>query len=815
MANIPTRLPAPLSQRLSGTSSALLQRNGKEVDVAIGGIPFLLATSKELPQSIETIPQRKEQIDTEAEPGEQSLVSNWWRRGQESFHDGAGNLYQESRSENGPLAGFYDSRGIDVFTRGEMKLLRKMERVGSLTKHSRLRSFAAGGTRTNLVLNPSLEVDTWGISYYSGTDPAPTLARSTVRSWSGGASLHVTMTGPGSPQIRFNTEGLVAGKAYTFSARVYIPSGNPDFRCVRDGGYMLATEVQSNGVRDAWVQVSVSFVADDNSPVGIIPVAPLSGPAEYWVDGAFLEEGIGVKPYFDGESAGASWTGTAHRSSSTQTIAEIAAGVSAIYAGTLKYGKTADSMTTLHAPSGKTLTDGFVAGTNFYSVATDGTLYEGLISSPGTATTWACGAGPTRLGFGKHRLWMIGGRKIWQPDLSLAGGSNQAPIFTHPSQGWVYTCMAEGPQAMYFGGHDGRTSSIQAITLNADGGLPALSGAQVTAILPDGELVQEIAVLTGQFIGIGTNRGFRVGVIDGVNIVYGPLLVEPEGVLRCTSLGTQDHFFLVGFQTDAQPAELWRVDASRELADGIFPYARDIECDSTGSITSMAQVAEKVLVVTDDQGRVWQQSPTELVEIGSLTTGRIRFRTNERKLFKYIELDTDPLDGTIVVDGYNEANTRYDVATISETGEAGTAPLPLRSDLGPQRHVAFRFTLVRDQDDATKGPVLRSYMVRALPSIKPQRMITLPLLCYDREQGHSGMRYGYEGYAEDRLTALEAIEDVGDSIVYQNFSLRGNNSGEVVVIDNMRFVQNAPGYPKQDASGRGGILILQLRTVTA
>ena len=117
-----------------------------------------------------------------------------------------------------------------------------------------------------------------------------------------------------------------------------------------------------------------------------------------------------------------------------------------------------------------------MAGNAFYSVASDGTLYSGLVSSPGTATTWPCGATPSRMRFGKSRLWIIGGRKIWQPDLSLAGGSAQNPLFTTPNVGWNYTCMAEGLGAMYFGGHDGSSSSIQAITLGSDGSLPTLSG---------------------------------------------------------------------------------------------------------------------------------------------------------------------------------------------------------------------------------------------------------------------------------------------------------------------------------------------------
>ena len=59
MADYPDRLPLALSERLATASSAVYSRMGREVDVAVGGIPFRLATNPELPQTIETIEDRK------------------------------------------------------------------------------------------------------------------------------------------------------------------------------------------------------------------------------------------------------------------------------------------------------------------------------------------------------------------------------------------------------------------------------------------------------------------------------------------------------------------------------------------------------------------------------------------------------------------------------------------------------------------------------------------------------------------------------------------------------------------------------------
>ena len=144
MPKIPQRIPAALSGRGSALSAAIFAAGGKEVDVAIGGIPFLLATYSELPQTVETAPRQKDQFDAEQEPGEQSL-SGWWRRSQSSWHDGAGNLYQESRLNNDPSNGYFDSEGIDIFTQGEMKLLRRMEEHDTGNNLERLRVYTDSG----------------------------------------------------------------------------------------------------------------------------------------------------------------------------------------------------------------------------------------------------------------------------------------------------------------------------------------------------------------------------------------------------------------------------------------------------------------------------------------------------------------------------------------------------------------------------------------------------------------------------------------------------------------------------------------------
>lgn len=624
------RLPAPLSQRIAGASGALYSRQGREFDVAVGGIPFMLATSSELPQSVETIKVRKEQFDTE-DPGEQSLTG-YWRRSQSSFHEGAGNLYQENSVQNAPGNGFYASSGVDVFTQGRLTLLHKMiESTGAAASYSNVRTYSDGTT------------------------------------------------------VQFSAVG----------------------------------------------------------------------------DGALHQ------------SAAAS-----------------------------------GSFTSLHAPATKTIVDGLIANTEFYDVASDGTLYDGLVSSPGTATSWpltsTAFAAPTKMTWGKHRLWIIGGQNIWQPDLSLAAATNQPAIFVHPNKGWRYTALAEGPAAMFFAGHDGFQSSIQSVTLDAGGAVPTLTGAAVSAVLPDGELVQRIAVVAGQYIGIGTNRGFRIGVIGSDStIAYGPLLVEPAGIESCTAACSQGRFLLAAFSVTDGSTMAYRFDTGTQLSDGVFPYAADIDTGITGSITSLVANNSQLLCTATD-GKVWHQSDTEYVDSGFIQSGRIRYRMTELKQFRFITLGIEPLQGNIAVTLVRDDGSDAILGSITQQGEIFRDAFEYRGD--SMEFASLKLTMVPD-NDGTAAPVVTSTLIRALPAVQPQRLISLPLMCFDRERAASGQHYGADGFSRDRFEALKLLEDQGELVTYQDFS--GGTGNFRVIVEGLKYVQTSPARAKNP----GGIIYLELRTV--
>ena len=103
--------------------SGFWTNNAEDYDVAIGGEPFFMAPTDQTPYQRETAPYRKEQFDNGAEPGEQSLTG-WWIRSQSSFHNGSGIKFYDPSSGEASKYRFTDSQGVNVWTKGEVSLLK-------------------------------------------------------------------------------------------------------------------------------------------------------------------------------------------------------------------------------------------------------------------------------------------------------------------------------------------------------------------------------------------------------------------------------------------------------------------------------------------------------------------------------------------------------------------------------------------------------------------------------------------------------------------------------------------------------------------
>ena len=164
--------------------SSIWQNTAESYDVAVGGLPFILATSDERPYIRQTAPFKKDQFDNGAEPGEQSLTG-WWLRSQSSFHGGEGIRFYDPSAGETVQHRFADSKGVDVWTKGEVKLLKDVTAAHITTgdirttgrRFQELRSIQWNNTK-GVLLKDEYDVDkididgveTHFINYNAGTE---------------------------------------------------------------------------------------------------------------------------------------------------------------------------------------------------------------------------------------------------------------------------------------------------------------------------------------------------------------------------------------------------------------------------------------------------------------------------------------------------------------------------------------------------------------------------------------------------------------------------------------------------------------------
>ena len=127
----------------------------------------------------------------------------------------------------------------------------------------------------------------------------------------------------------------------------------------------------------------------------------------------------------------------------------------------------------------------------------------------------------------------------------------------------------------------------------------------------------------------------------------------------------------------------------------------------------------------------------------------------------------------------------------------------------PIESIGFRFTLY-PSSNYLSSTTLNGYQLKAVPAVKRERELGVPVLIFDFEQDRYNMVIGYEGRAYERIAALEDIESGGDVIVMQDFT-----TGEQVqgVIESLSFIRMSP--PDRRFKGFGGVCMVQLRTVNA
>ena len=393
------------------------------------------------------------------------------------------------------------------------------------------------------------------------------------------------------------------------------------------------------------------------------------------------------------------------------------------------------------------------------------------------------------------------GSSINLSTLTAINGSSSIPL------GYTFRAIAEAGAAIYVGGFSGEQGNVYKITVANDGTLNTMTS---VVTLPGGETVTGLFGYLGTYIIIGTSAGVRVAIAnDTGDLSYGPLVFESS--LGVYKMSAYSKFIYAGVDSGVGgDSGIYRIDLSQPLEGGTYPYATDVYAEAiTGKVEGVAVMAGGRLAFCVNGDGLFIEHATELLESGELTTGIIRYETLENKAWKRLKIRTESaLQGDI--DIFRVENGVAESFRTVEEGSSTDYDYDLSSVFGDVNVEAqFKFRLYRNATTASLGATMSGYSVKALPTPTRARVIQFPLFCFDSERDRLKNIMGFEGYALERLQALEQKEAQGETIIIQDFTAGGEPIE--AVIEQVTFTRTTP--PNGNFTGWGGIIQITARTV--
>jgi hypothetical protein len=708
---------------------------GEAYDVAIGGLPFFLLNSDDSPYRRVTAQYRKQQIDQSREPGEQTLTG-WWLRSQSSFHYGQGIKFFEPIQDESLRFQYTESKGIDVWTKGQATLLKSCVSqhtvTGGIQPSGRPWQYARSiqWDKSSITYNGVLLSDEYDVD--------KVFPKITVSITNKALTTNVaTLTTSAAHGLCIGMQIVITGVDATFNGEYRITSvpTTTAFTYAKTAADVPSAAVSPAGAGVAEVIHFIDYISGTDYPVHAICD---DGVYAYWVTNVLNSGTPRLRVYK------------------------------------------------------KLLTD---------DSSVSPTL---MISDNGITVSNAV------MEYTKERIVMCVNDKVYE--FSSSATSLPAAVYSHNDPDHIFTSITSSGAAIYISGYSGIQSNIYKFTLSTAGAMPTLTSAITAAELPVGEKVFKISYYLGN-MAIGTSEGMRMAdasQLDG-SITYGALIFESTQPVY--DFAFRDRYIWAASGVDGQVG-LTRVDMGQPLGNLQFPYAWDLydPADTLGHYTTACAFLGDTNRLSfcnagnGTDGTIYIQSASTLLAEGFLRTGYVRYNTLELKIFKLMQARVDTTNGGLNIDSIDYADNFYRIGTFAQ--ESTVPEVNINYPQASQEYLGFQFTLTRSSTDVTKGPLFTGYQIKALPAIPRQRLIQYPLSCFDHESDHFGVEVGYEGSAYVRMSQLENIENVGDTIRVEDFRTGESYIGLIEELD----FRNATPSDKR-FSGYGGTLLVTIRTV--
>jgi hypothetical protein len=688
------------------SDGAIWQNTNESYDVAVGGLPFFYAINDARPYIRQTAPFRKEQFDNQQQPGEQSLTG-WWIRSQMSFHSGTGiKFYDPATTDEVGQYRFADSKGVDVWTKGQVTLLKDVVDthettgpvVGTDHQHPNQHTRSIQWSNINAVLlHDEYDVDkiypsiTVSISNKALTSDVATLTTPTPH----GLTVGMTIT--------------ITGVDATFNGtyRITTVPTTTTFTYAKVASNVTSTAVSpvGAGVTDPVIHYIDYLAGTDEKVFAICD----DGVNAYWITNT-PQGGNQRLTMFKKPLSGDSVTGSSNPTATGDVTEMFASSTIEIKYAAMEFVKDRIVLCVNNA---------------VYEVTTSATaLPTAIYINPNTNYHYTSvgASGPAIYTAGHSGIYST----IQKYTLSTTG---VMPTLTSAVVAAELPAGEIVEKIYYYLGYMmiGTNQGIRVAAINDQDGS-----------LSYGPLIVE----TSQPVYDFAARDHYIWCASGVGLLDG-------GLIR------------IDLSNELEPLRFAYAN-DLQITQTTEHYTTGVAFLGTTNRLAFTTAYDTT------SGAIYLESATELVPSGYLTTGNIRYGTLEPKNFKRLLGRGDFSKGSMTLETVDKDGVEYD--HISYDSSISPIEVATSSPSTAQEYVAYKFIIYRDATTTSDGPIFKGYQAKATIATPRQRIMRFPVYCFDVETDKYNVQVGYEGRAQTRLLTLEGLEENGDVLTWQDLT---------------------------------------------